>query len=537
MNPGRVIVALWVAFALSWFGTAWWSSTAVKRAGAKRELGYRLAAAAGGFLFAIPAHRYEGLLRLWHVGRVGAWACAGVMVLGYAFCWWARVHLGTLWSPSITKKAEHRIVDTGPYGIVRHPIYTGLLLAVLATLVAKGTVLGIAGGALLALSFVMKARLEERWLREELGAEAYDAYRRRVPMLLPIRFSHAAPLLLLLAFSRAAFAAPQLEVQEFAATGSMPKGVTLTPDGTKLYVTNFGQRNGKNISIYEAETLAHVADIDVPGIVVESVFNADGSLLYASNFDRDSVQVIDTRTRRVVREIHAGLHPKILALSKDGKTLFAANWNGNSVSEIDLARGVTVRTHPAGLHPRGMALTSRGFLYVANFDGETIDVFHGPGFSENYTLAACRIPRHLVLAPDERTLYLSCYHDSQLWALDLTGPSERANHIVNIGKFPKSIDVSRDGKYVYSADYGPSNSVSIVDTGDWSASTYTVPGMDRGSGITVLPGGRRAAVTGWCDNHVYIVGIQGSGGHPAETLAKIGRTPHGHCTTQEPGQN
>lgn len=332
-------------------------------------------------------------------------------------------------------------------------------------------------------------------------------------------------------------AAPQLEVQEVASTGSMPKGATLSPDGTRIYVTNFGQANGKNLSIYDATTLAPMGDIDVPGIVVESVLSADGSLIYASNFPRDSVQIIDTKTRRVTREIQVGLHPKILVLSKDGKTLFAANWNGNSVSEIDLARGVTVRTHQAGVHPRGMALTSAGSLYVANFDGATIDVFHGTNFMENYTLSVCPIPRHLVLAPDEKTMFLSCYHDSQLWALDLTGISERANHIVPIGKLPKSIDVSRDGKYVYSADYGPSNSVSIVDTGDWSASTYTVPGMDRGSGITVLPGGRRAAVTGWCDNHVYIVGIQGSGGHPAETLAKIARTPHGHCTPVDPQQN
>jgi YVTN family beta-propeller protein len=334
-----------------------------------------------------------------------------------------------------------------------------------------------------------------------------------------------------------ASAAPRLEVQAFAETGSMPKGVTLSPDGTRLYVTNFGQRNGKNISVYDAETLAHVSDIDVPGIVVESVFSADGSLLYASNFDRDSVQVIDTRTRRVKREIHAGLHPKILALSKDGKTLFAANWNGDSVSEIDLARGVTVRTLPAGRHPRGMALTAAGALlgaprlYVANFDGATIDVFHGPDFSQSYTLAVCRIPRHLVLAPDGRMLYLSCYHDSQLWALDLTGTSERARHVVPIGRFPKSIDVSRDGRYVYSADYGPSNSVSIVDTTDWSETTYTVPGMVRGSGIAVLPSGRRAAVTGWCDNHVYLVGIAGSGGHPAETLEKLRRLPRARCLT------
>ncbi len=279
----------------------------------------------------------------------------------------------------------------------------------------------------------------------------------------------------------------------------------------------------------------------MPGIVVENVLSQDGSILYASNFTRDSVQLIDTHTRRVTREITVGLHPKILVLSKDQKTLFAANWNGDSVSEIDLVRGVTVRTHTAGVHPRGMVLTTAGSLYVANFDGQTIDVFHGPSFAQNYTLAVCAIPRHLALSPDEHTMYLSCYHDSQLWALDLMGTSERVTHMLPVGKSPKSIDVSRDGKYVYSADYGDvslpgvhgaDGSVSIVDTSDWSATTYAVPGMERGSGIVVLPGGRRAAVTGWCDNHVYLVGIVGSGGHPQETLAKIRGVPHSHCVAQ-----
>lgn len=79
----------------------------------------------------------------------------------------------------------HRTVDTGPYGIVRHPIYTGILIAAFATAAAKGTVMGIAGALVMTLGLWMKARLEEAWLRSELGADAYDAYRQRVPMLLP----------------------------------------------------------------------------------------------------------------------------------------------------------------------------------------------------------------------------------------------------------------------------------------------------------------------------------------------------------------
>ncbi|TIX38846.1 MAG: isoprenylcysteine carboxylmethyltransferase family protein, partial [Mesorhizobium sp.] len=89
------------------------------------------------------------------------------------------------WSGTVTAKAEHRVIDTGPYRLVRHPIYTGLLLAILATMAAKGTVWGVAGAILLTAGIVMKARLEERFLRGELGS-AYDDYARRVPMLVPL---------------------------------------------------------------------------------------------------------------------------------------------------------------------------------------------------------------------------------------------------------------------------------------------------------------------------------------------------------------
>jgi protein-S-isoprenylcysteine O-methyltransferase Ste14 len=77
------------------------------------------------------------------------------------------------------------VIDTGPYSLVRHPIYTGILLAVVATAAAKGTVFGVAGALTIMLGLWMKARLEESWLSEELDNSAYEAYRRRVPMLVP----------------------------------------------------------------------------------------------------------------------------------------------------------------------------------------------------------------------------------------------------------------------------------------------------------------------------------------------------------------
>ena len=185
LRPGIVIIALWVVFWISWLAAAAWSAKTERRVGMQGELAYRLVLIAGTLALLPRAHGYYGPLRLWLATLDEAWVCTALIALGLAFSWWARIHLGTLWSGWITRKADHRVVDTGPYGIVRHPIYTGLLLAVYATAAAKGTILGILGALLVTLGLWMKARLEERWLRQELDPGAYDDYRRKVPMLVP----------------------------------------------------------------------------------------------------------------------------------------------------------------------------------------------------------------------------------------------------------------------------------------------------------------------------------------------------------------
>jgi protein-S-isoprenylcysteine O-methyltransferase Ste14 len=185
MDPGLAMVVLWIGFVTSWLLAAFWRSKTEKRVGVRAEITYRAVMIIGALLFFVPGRRIFGPLRLWVVTPTEAWVCVGLIALGAAFSWWARLHLGRLWSGNITKKADHRVIDSGPYGIVRHPIYTGILLAVFATAAAKGTVPALAAAFFIALGLWMKARLEERWLRQELTPDAYDAYRRRVPMLLP----------------------------------------------------------------------------------------------------------------------------------------------------------------------------------------------------------------------------------------------------------------------------------------------------------------------------------------------------------------
>ncbi len=185
MSPGLLMLVLWLAFAVSWVAASVWSSTAQRTPDPAAARGYRLLIVVGGIVLGIPVQRTGEALRLWHVGLQGVWLCVAVLALGIGFTWWARLHLGRLWSASITLKPDHKVVDTGPYGIVRHPMYTGAFVSIIATAIAKGSIPALVGMVMIVVGFWIKARIEERWLAAELDHDAYQAYRRKVPMLIP----------------------------------------------------------------------------------------------------------------------------------------------------------------------------------------------------------------------------------------------------------------------------------------------------------------------------------------------------------------
>jgi protein-S-isoprenylcysteine O-methyltransferase Ste14 len=177
--------AVWIVWWILWMAAAIWSDRAVKAPPRRYHLVYRFFPAAGVVLLFGAVRARSGELMLWRTPDVVAWAMVAVAIAGFIFTWWARIHLGRLWSSSVSRKADHHIVDNGPYGIVRHPIYSGIIVASVATAVQRGTGQAWFGMGVMTLGWYIKARLEERFLRDELGAEAYDSYSRRVPMFLP----------------------------------------------------------------------------------------------------------------------------------------------------------------------------------------------------------------------------------------------------------------------------------------------------------------------------------------------------------------
>lgn len=185
MAPELVVAILWVLWFASWIAAARWSDAAAKRTAPQEAVAYRAAIVIGVFMLFFGDRAFFPGAWLWDAGLGVDWILVLIIALGLAFTWWARIYLGRLWSSSVTKKADHHVVDSGPYALVRHPIYTGLIVALWATGAIKGHAIALLGVLLMTFGFWLKARLEERFLREQLGVEAYDSYRRRVPMLVP----------------------------------------------------------------------------------------------------------------------------------------------------------------------------------------------------------------------------------------------------------------------------------------------------------------------------------------------------------------
>lgn len=180
MRPIDGMLLLWGVWLLSWWIAAFWSDRAVKGAGTKPQVAYNVLTVAGGVLLFGFGSRDP----LWRLPATLRWAMLAPAALGFWFAWWARVTLGRLWARNVSRKADHRVIDAGPYALVRHPIYTGIILATIATALLQGTATAVAGVVMMTCGWYLKARLEERFLHGELG-DPYDAYRARVPMLVP----------------------------------------------------------------------------------------------------------------------------------------------------------------------------------------------------------------------------------------------------------------------------------------------------------------------------------------------------------------
>jgi protein-S-isoprenylcysteine O-methyltransferase Ste14 len=180
-----LIIGPWAVFVAVWLVAAVRTRATVQREPFASRFRFLVVEIAGYYLlFASSA----GAEFLGHRLIPGTYFFAGAGVvctwLGIGLTIWARRYLGRNWSARVTLKEGHELVRGGPYKYFRHPIYSGLDLAVIGAVLAIGKWRCVIGAGLIILGYAMKAKREEALLGTQFG-DAFDEHRRRTGFLLP----------------------------------------------------------------------------------------------------------------------------------------------------------------------------------------------------------------------------------------------------------------------------------------------------------------------------------------------------------------
>jgi protein-S-isoprenylcysteine O-methyltransferase Ste14 len=178
----------WFIWGVWWLAMAFFSKSTKRRESPVQRLAHVIPAVLG-FLF-IFRPGFGG--RTFMLGIIPDYpvieiVCVIATIAGLLFAVWARLSLGANWSGTVTIKKDHQLIRKGPYRWIRHPIYTGMLAALLATAITQGLISGLLGFCFVYTALYIKARREESFLAQEFGA-GFDEHRQHTGMFLP-RFS------------------------------------------------------------------------------------------------------------------------------------------------------------------------------------------------------------------------------------------------------------------------------------------------------------------------------------------------------------
>jgi protein-S-isoprenylcysteine O-methyltransferase len=179
---------LWMALVLVWLVSALRTKRTIQRQSSASQLLYTAILVVGVYLIFAKGTGIPWLDRqLVLVGIPITLVGLVTVLMGVVFSIWARVMLGGNWSNSVTVKEDHTLVRRGPYRIVRHPIYSGILLGMIGSALQRGEIRSFVGIVICGLSFWLKTRAEEQFMVQRFGEE-YLQYCHQVKALAPFIF-------------------------------------------------------------------------------------------------------------------------------------------------------------------------------------------------------------------------------------------------------------------------------------------------------------------------------------------------------------
>ncbi len=185
MSAMTICSFLWVAWLVIWMVWAFGTKRTERRESTSSRLSYTvLTVAAFWLMFAGDVPRVWLRTRLYPPTSWTNWLGIAVTAVGLGFAIWARAYLGRNWSGMVSVKIGHELVRSGPYRWVRHPIYSGMILAMLGTAVVRHQVRGLIAVVLLYAGFTIKSRIEEQAMTATFGPE-YAQYASTTGAIIP----------------------------------------------------------------------------------------------------------------------------------------------------------------------------------------------------------------------------------------------------------------------------------------------------------------------------------------------------------------
>ena len=181
----NTVTSLWLIFCLYWAVSALRVKRRQQMEAAGRRFGTVAILAVAAFLL-FARRVYLGILSQRFIPQTQTIQAISIVLVacGVAIAIWARRHIGEYWSSRVALKEDHQLVQSGPYARVRHPIYSGMLLAMIGTGLFVGEWRAVIGVLLVFSAHWQKARREERLLANQFGT-AYQEYCGRTGSLIP----------------------------------------------------------------------------------------------------------------------------------------------------------------------------------------------------------------------------------------------------------------------------------------------------------------------------------------------------------------
>jgi protein-S-isoprenylcysteine O-methyltransferase Ste14 len=182
--PAHLIGGLWLLWLLVWIIAALRTKPTREREPAWTRIFFLILVLLVAVLLAGRRWHTALNIRLIGGGWIRYWIAVAIVAAGLGFSIWARVVLAGNWSGWVTVKEGHELIQSGPYRHIRHPIYTGVLVAILGSGLAAGQIRGLAAFVIAFIGLWLKLRTEERVMQREFG-ERYTAYRAKSWALIP----------------------------------------------------------------------------------------------------------------------------------------------------------------------------------------------------------------------------------------------------------------------------------------------------------------------------------------------------------------